>query len=56
MTYFQLFLIHMNDQCYKELILQRLFIKSIFISFRYGFQLLGLTKKKIFSFSYKHLL
>jgi len=51
MTYFQLFLTHMNDQCYKELILQRLFIKSIFFSFRYSFQLWGVKKKKRFSVS-----
>lgn len=39
MTYFQLFLIHMKDLTYMELILQRLFIKSIFFSFLYGVQL-----------------
>lgn len=50
MTYFQLFLIHMNDRSYKELILQRLFIKSIFFSFLFSmaFSFKGL-KKQIFS-------
>lgn len=33
MTYFQLFLIHTKDLSYKELILQRLLVKTIFFSF-----------------------
>lgn len=44
MTYLQLFLIHTKDPSYKALILQRLFIKSIFFSFLC--RLSGLRDKK----------
>lgn len=43
MTYFRLFLIYMNDQSYKEPILQRLFIKSIFFFFFFSFFSLWLS-------------